>query len=215
MLQFHSVTEFGHRGIRRARLSRAETAIRGGRPRRLGADGPVSVRPERSAARLSSESPPNPPVARTSVRHRRSRPRCAGAAGVRLQHLADVRARRDADLASRLAWPSARCSAISAASSTSSASASSKSGRRCRFSTPSSSSARSSSRCTCRAGPAMLQPSFWLLVVILAVFEWVEHHVLHPRRVLPREGAETTSAPRSRPACRSRRSCSGTSCRTR
>ena len=40
-------------------------------------------------------------------------------------------------------------------------------------------------------------------------------HVLRPRRVLPGEGARTTSAPRSSRACLSRRSCSGTSCRTR
>ena len=34
----------------------------------------------------------------------------------------------------------------------------------------------------------VLQPSFLLLIVILSAFEWMGDHVLHPRRVLSREG---------------------------
>ena len=60
----------------------------------------------------------------------------------------------------------------------------------------------------------VLQPSFWLLVIILAIFDWVGITFYLRGASSIGKRPRTTSAPRSPRECRSRRSCSSTSCRT-
>ena len=77
---------------------------------------------------------PSPPDRGQLARHRRSGPRRAGAADLRLSHLGAVRPDPDDLQLGRSASPPARCRAISAAGSISRCSASSRSGPGCRCS---------------------------------------------------------------------------------
>ena len=162
---------------------------------------PYPYGPNEALLDLSS-SPPNPAVARASARNRRPWTRRARAARIRLQHLADVCHRGHDDRRVDWASRSAQSSDTSAASSIFSASALIEIWSSLPFLYTIIIISSSWSRCTCRARTPIFQPSFWLLVIILAVFEWVSI-TYYIRGEFYREKARTMSAPRSRPASRS------------